>query len=239
MSDVRELERSYRRWLRYYPRSFREEHEEEMLTILVASVAPGRRRPEAMECLDLLVSALVVWVRPRIPRSDRSTRLAVRLMLLGAAVELAVSLIVWATLGEVRAAIVARNPGYTSGQWHAEVGGTLEPLAIAAGAFVVVWLWMAWANGRGRRWAKIVFTLLLVETTFSLLHGLYQGSATYAPQDLAAGVLLWIVELSAVIVLCHGELRRRVAAQSLSVTTLPRLALPADEGGSSSDRRNT
>jgi hypothetical protein len=199
VSDTEQLERSYRRWLRCYPRSFRAKHEQEMLAILLASAAPGRDRPEPTECLDLLASALLVWVRPRIPRSDRSTHLAVRLMVLGAAVELAVSLMVWATSDDVRAVIVARNPSYTASQWHAEVDGSLDPLAIATGAFVVVWLWMAWANGRGRRWAKIVFALLFVETTVSLLHGLYQGSAT----------------------LCHGEIRRHAAARSPAVATLP------------------
>jgi hypothetical protein len=43
MTDA-DLERAYRRWLRWYPRSFRREHEAEMLGVLLAAGA-GQRRP--------------------------------------------------------------------------------------------------------------------------------------------------------------------------------------------------
>ncbi len=36
MTDATALERGYRRWLRWYPKTFRREHETEVLTVLMA-----------------------------------------------------------------------------------------------------------------------------------------------------------------------------------------------------------
>lgn len=208
MSGPGEVERAYRRWLRWYPRWFRAEHEEEMLGVLLADSTPGSRAPGLMDCLDLVRGGLSVRLHPRVPHADRAARLAIQLMVLGAVVEAAVVMTILATEGQVKANIIARNPSYTTSQWHAEVAGRLEPLAIWGTAFVVIWLWLAWANGRGRRWAKAGFALLLVVETVSLLNGLSQGSATKAPQDLIAGLVLWVVALSAMVALVYSEICR-------------------------------
>lgn len=215
MSEPGSLERTYRRWLRWYPRWFRAEHEDELLEVLLAGGSARSWSACAMDRLDLVRGGLGVRLRPRVPQSDRAAHLAVRLMLVGAVVDLGVAATIWATEGDVRASIVARDPRYTTLQWHAEVAGRLEPLAIGAVAFTVIWLWMAWANGRGRRWARFAFALLIAETTASLLHGLAQGSATNAPRDLAAGLVLWVVGLGAGVALARSDLRRRAAARAM------------------------
>ena len=198
MTDTTDLEREYRRWLRWYPQSFRREHEAELLGVLMAGAREGQRRPELMECLDLLRSALLMRLRPRVPRSNRSVVTAVKLLYLGAVVELAAAVTIVATTGDVRSAIVARNPGLTAGQWHAVVAGQLEPTVVAAGLAVGFWLWMAWSIGRGRRWTRIAFVPFFGLNTWGLLNGLAGGSAVYARPDLAIGMLLWLVELAAV-----------------------------------------
>ena len=53
MSDPPALERGYRRLLVWYPRAFRREHEEEMLTVLLA------------EAVNLVISGLGAWLRRR------------------------------------------------------------------------------------------------------------------------------------------------------------------------------
>jgi len=201
MTDAAALERAYRRWLRWYPPSFRREHEAEMLGVLLAGAREGQRRPELMECLDLLRSALWMRLRPRVPRSDRSVVKAVKLMYLGAVVELAAALTIVATIGDVRSNVVQRNPGLTAGQWHAVVAGQLEPTAVAAGLAVGFWLWMAWSIGRGQRWARIAFALFFALNTWGLVTGLAGGSAVYARPDVAVGIALWLVELAAVALL--------------------------------------
>jgi hypothetical protein len=69
------------------------------------------------------------------------------------------------------------------------------------GAAVGVWLWMAWANGRGHRWALVVFAMFFGVNVVSLFSGLTQGSATYARADLIAGSVLCLVALAAVVLI--------------------------------------
>lgn len=52
MTDRSPLERSYRRWLRFYPASFRAQHEEEMITVLIHG-SGGEERPRTGELVDL------------------------------------------------------------------------------------------------------------------------------------------------------------------------------------------
>lgn len=195
MSDAQdELVRRYRRWLSWYPGWFRRDNEAEMLTVLLEGAEPGQRRPAAADRLDLLVGGLLVRLRPRIPRSDRPAWVSIWLMYAGAATELAVLVTVLATQGEVREAIVAHHPEVTDAQLQADLSATMEPLAIAAGISVLLWLWLAWAHGRRHHWATALFVLFFIANTRSFLHGLTHGSVTYAPRDVAAGLVLWLLE---------------------------------------------
>jgi hypothetical protein len=198
MTAAADLERAYRRWLRWYPTAFRREYEAEILGVLMAAAREGQRRPGPMECLDLLGGALRTHLRPRVPHSDRPMFRAVRLMYVGAAVELATAITIVATTGDVRANVVTRNPDLTNAEWDAVVAGQLGPKAVAAGVAVGFWLWMAWALGRANRWAPITFAIFFGLNTFSLLDGLAHGSAVYAGADLTLGLALWLVELVAV-----------------------------------------
>ncbi|HEX3786393.1 MAG TPA: hypothetical protein VHW44_00910 [Pseudonocardiaceae bacterium] len=199
MTAHAELERRYRRWLWCYPGWFRREHEAEFLGVLLVGAREGQRRPEPRECLDLLVGGLSMVLRSRVARSDRAAVLALRLMYLGAVVELATVLAVLASMGEVRSATLAGDPGYTAAQWHAEVTHGLDPIVVGGAVAVGLWLWLAWANGRGQRWARVVFVLFFALNTCSLATGIGDDSAVYARVDLAAGITLWLVQLAAVI----------------------------------------
>jgi hypothetical protein len=211
MTGVAELERGYRRWLRLYPKAFRREHEAEILGVLLAGARAGQRRPDAMECLDLTSSALRMHLRATVPRSELN---AIRLMYAGGMLELAAAVVTLVTIGDVRSAIVARNPGYTAAQWHAEVAGSLEPVIVGGAAAAGLCLWMAWATGRGHRWAKMLFVLFVALNVFSLFRGLSQGSAIYAQSDLAVGVALCLVQLAAVALIARSELRQLAARRA-------------------------
>jgi hypothetical protein len=208
MTSTARLERAYRRWLRCYPPSFRREHEDELLGVLLADARDGQRRPAASDCFDLLRGAVCLHLRPRLPRSDRWSLTALRLMYIGALAELATVLTVRATFGQIRASILARHPGYTQAQWEAELAGSLKPLVVAGSIAVVVSLVIAWAYGRRQRWAKIVFAALFALNLYSLVNGLRHGSATYARLDLAAAVALCATQLAGVVLAFHDDFRR-------------------------------
>src|ERR1017187_9931812 len=109
MTDADDLERGYRGWRRWYPKAFRREHEDEILAVLLAGAKEGQRRPELMECLDLLRSALWLRLCPGVSRPDRAVVTVVRLLYLGAVVELAAAITIVATIGDVRSAYTQGN----------------------------------------------------------------------------------------------------------------------------------
>jgi hypothetical protein len=203
MTETADLERGYRRWLRWYPKSFRRAHEAEILGVLLDGARQGQRQPAPAECLDLLCSALWIRLRPRVPRSDRSAFAAVKLMYLGAVVELVAATTIVVTIGDVRSNVLKWDPGLTEGEWHAIVAGQLAPVAVAAVIAVGFWLWTAWAIGRGHRWARIAFAGFFTLNTVGLLRGLLRGSAVFAGPDLVVGSVLWLVELAAVALIFH------------------------------------
>jgi hypothetical protein len=69
MNDHSDLERRYRRLLAYYPAAFRREHEQEILTVLMAGAEEGQRWPRVGEAADLLRSANSTRLRNRIRTS--------------------------------------------------------------------------------------------------------------------------------------------------------------------------
>lgn len=63
------VEDPYGRWLRWYPRDFRRERAEEILSVLLAETAPDCRGPRPVECLDLVRGGVSMRLRPRVIRA--------------------------------------------------------------------------------------------------------------------------------------------------------------------------
>jgi len=200
MSDRDGLERGYRRLLACYPREFRRENEEEILGVLLATAADGQRRVGVAEAADLIRGALRARLRP--PRQcPPAVRAAVRLMYVGAVLELGVWVTVIVTQASVRSAVLARYPGLTAAQWHAVWLAHLLPDEIFAPVAVGVWLWMAWAHRRGLYWAGVVFAATFGLATLGMLTALAQSAATFAPADLVAASAMWMVHGAAVLLI--------------------------------------
>ena len=68
-----------------------------------------------------------------------------------------------------------------------------------------VWLWMAWANGRGHGWARVLFVGFFGLTSVSLLSAFGQHAATYAPADLIAGCAVWLVGLVTMLLIFNPQ----------------------------------
>ena len=63
MNQQEELARRYRQRLALYPRAYRREHEEEMLSVLLDGARPGQEFPRVVESLDLISGALRMRLR--------------------------------------------------------------------------------------------------------------------------------------------------------------------------------
>ncbi len=65
MTDAANLERRYRRLLKCFPARYRREHEQEILSVLMAGAEDGQRWPRLAEAADLLRSATSMRLRNR------------------------------------------------------------------------------------------------------------------------------------------------------------------------------
>lgn len=187
MTDETALERRYRRLVSWYPKAFREEHGEELLSVLMACARAGQRRPGLSGSADLIGSGLWLRLRPGIPRSPRTVRAAVWLMYAGAAVTI-LSLI----------GVLAALPFIGHRSAALQVAGRTQPLAVAitvsvliALAMIVLWLWMARCNSRGRNWARIFSTVLVAAETLHLF-------GNTGVLELAFALATWLIGVAAV-----------------------------------------
>ncbi len=208
MTDVDDLERRYRRWLKWYPTSFRREHEEEIIGVLMAGARDGQGHPGPMDGLDLMSNGLRLRLRPTLPRSERLASLAVPLLYVGAVLELVAAITIVATSGDIRASEASRNLRYTDAQWSAVVAGHLEPVALVACVAAAIWLGVAWGIGRGHRWARMACVAFVIGNLCSLYNGLAQGSANDAHADLAIGIALCLVQVVAAALVFSKDLGR-------------------------------
>jgi hypothetical protein len=200
MTGPSQLERRYRRVLACYPKAFRRESEEEIVAVLLATAHEGQQRAGLAASADLLRGALRMHFG--LSRAPRPVRDAARLMCAGAVLTLADLVIVLVTLGGVRSAAVH---DLTAGQWPTvmltQVGPWLASAPIGAG----VWLWLAWANGRGYHWARpafaAFFSVLTIVVFFGLGEGGGQDALPYTWADLIAATVLWLVALAAALLI--------------------------------------
>jgi hypothetical protein len=123
-------------------------------------------------------------------------------MCLGAVLTLADEVTVLVTLGGVRSAAVH---DLVAGQWPTvmltQVGFWLASAPIGAG----LWLWLAWANGRGYHWARPAFVAFFCLLTTVVFFGLGEGSGEdalpYTLADLIATTVLWLAGLAAALLI--------------------------------------
>lgn len=62
-AEVPALERRYRAMVGWYPRGYRDEYADEMVGVLMADSAPGRRWPEPAAVVDLVAGGVRAWLR--------------------------------------------------------------------------------------------------------------------------------------------------------------------------------
>jgi hypothetical protein len=198
MSGPPGLERGYRRVLACYPRAFRRESGEEILAVLLATAGEGQRRVGLMESVDLIKGAVKMHLG--MSRSPRPVLNAIRLMCAGAALTVADVVIILVTLGGVRSAAVH---DLAAEQWPTAMLTQVGPWLASAPVGAGLWLWLAWANGQGYRWARPAFVAFFCLLTTVLFFGIGQGTGEDAlPHTLAdviATTVLWLAGLAAAL----------------------------------------
>lgn len=64
MTNSTDLERRYRRLLAFYPKAFRQEREEEVVSVLMAGAKDGQQWPRLRETTDLVANGIGMRLRP-------------------------------------------------------------------------------------------------------------------------------------------------------------------------------
>ncbi|MGP8000477.1 MAG: hypothetical protein ACLPKI_24615 [Streptosporangiaceae bacterium] len=139
---------------------------------------------------------------PGATEPPRPVRTAVRLMFAAAGVEVVALIVALLTRGSLRAAILSRHPHYTAAQLH--TAETARTVSLIVGALIAVglWLWMAWANGRGHGWARLVSAVLFGINTLDLI---VSFAAVRDVADLIMGLLIWLLGLAVIVLLFNKE----------------------------------
>jgi hypothetical protein len=113
----------------------------------------------------------------------------------GAVISAIVLIIGVATIGSLKSV----SHRLASSQLNADVGRDVVLLLLVIG----LWVWMGWANRRGRSWARIVATVLFGLYTLRLILFLRQQQPLNF--NLFVEVLTWLVGLGAIILAWHSE----------------------------------
>jgi len=136
------------------------------------------------------------------PPAPPSVLNAVKLMYIGAAVSTVSLIVSFIDIGGTKAAIRKARPNLTATQVN-QLNTFIITLAIVSGLIgIALWLWMAWANGQGKNWARIVSTVLFGLATLDLIGVLSEPKTAVG---LVFPVLTWLVGAAAVWLLWRPD----------------------------------
>jgi hypothetical protein len=161
-------------------------------------------------------------VMPQRPPQPPSVLNAVRLMYAGAALgvlgvifTLVFSHRIKNAIGTaaVKANVTLKSEGkstLSASQIRSLESFTIEFLVAVLIIGVLLWLWMAWANGKGSGWARIVATVLFVLNTLYLVFVASRAGITAIFVGLS-----WIIGLVAIIMLWRKESSAYINPQNM------------------------
>jgi hypothetical protein len=124
------------------------------------------------------------------PPAPPSVVNAVKLMYIGAAVSTVSLIVSFVDISGTKAAIRRAHPDLTATQVN-QLNTFIIALAVVSGLIgIALWLWMAWANGQGKNWARIVSTVLFGLATLDLVGVVSEPKTAIG---LVFPVLTWLV----------------------------------------------
>jgi hypothetical protein len=148
-----------------------------------------------------------------------SLRNAVRLIWAGGALSLIGVIVTLSFSGRIKTAVTnaaiksnktaasRHKAQLTAAQIHSLANATVELLAIFGVIGVLLWVWMAWANNRGRSWARIVASVLFGLNTIAVLLELGRASVS-----LIVVIVEWLIGLAAIVLLWNRQTTQYINA---------------------------
>jgi len=140
---------------------------------------------------------------PQRPTAPPSVRSAVKAMYVGAALSALGVVLAAAGRSTIRHAVLQRFPDYSDAQVRAAVNFGLAFAVLIGVIGVALWLWMAYANGKGEEWARILSSVLFGIDTLALLFNFLASSRTAL--RTVGSVIVWAVGLVAIVLLWRPE----------------------------------
>lgn len=135
------------------------------------------------------------------PERPRPLRTAVILMYVGAVVSGLYALLILVAGDSIRDALRDSFEDADTGTSEVDIDSMVDgTFAVIVGLFVVavvLWVWMAWANNRGRSWARVVATILGVLGILFMLLNLTAGGLN------TVIALVWILLAGSILFLLY------------------------------------
>ena len=127
---------------------------------------------------------------------------AVKLMYAGAAIS-TISLVISLTdTGGLKSAIRKAKPAYDTAQVNHLYSQIIEAAIVSAVIGILLWVAMAYTNGKGKQWARIVSCVLFAFNTIGLIT-FFRNPETGL--SVVFEVLVWVVGLGAIVLLWRPE----------------------------------
>jgi hypothetical protein len=142
------------------------------------------------------------WQEPQRPPRPASVNRAVQLMYVGAGLSIVALVVGLAMHGSFRSSIINANPNLTPDEVNSAVDFAFALVVVAGLIGAGLWVWMAWANGRGRNWARILGTVFFGIDTLGTLG---DAARNVPAGSLVLAALEWLIGLSVVILLWRRE----------------------------------
>jgi hypothetical protein len=140
-------------------------------------------------------------VQGRPPR-PQSVSTAVTLMYVSAGLTVLGIILGFVALGSLKSAIIKAGPTLTTTQVHAAETVAIAFAVIIGAIEVGLWLWMAWANGAGKNWARVVASVFFGIDTVLLLIGFARPHASLGS---LFSILGWLIGLAIIVLLWRKE----------------------------------
>lgn len=144
---------------------------------------------------------------PAAPQQPQSIALAVKLMLVGAGLSFLTLIYTLTTMGDlkddIRAQLIEDDLTVSQSTIDAAYGVAIAFAVVFGLVGALLWVWMAWKNGQGRSWARIVATVFGAFNVIGLLFTVAGGNAE--PLSIASSVVSVVLSVVILVLLWRKE----------------------------------